>query len=287
MAQSPTHRFGQIIGAILEDAIHPPLEKVARKHKLYLDWKHSRKARGNKKKVTWVDHLGNEHDLDYVLEQGGSEDETGHPRAFIEIAYRRYTKHSRNKAGEIQCAVAPLAEKYRSYHPFLGVVLAGVFTEGSLTQLRTNGFGVLYFPFESIVKAFARVGIDAFFDERSLDAVVNEKVNAFDRLSEEQKASIPTALRRLHRTDLSQFMHQLETSLTRTIESVFVRALHGKSCQANSAIKAIGFIEDYDESISAVGFVRYEINVRYTNGDEIRGSFRTKSDAISFLRKQA
>ena len=46
--------------------------------------------------------MGNVHDLDYVFEQGGTEATIGQPKAFIEIAWRRYTKHSRNKAQEIQ-----------------------------------------------------------------------------------------------------------------------------------------------------------------------------------------
>lgn len=40
MAQSPSHRFGQIIGEVLESAIHPPLESLVKKHGLYLDTKH-------------------------------------------------------------------------------------------------------------------------------------------------------------------------------------------------------------------------------------------------------
>jgi len=287
MARSPTHKFGQIIGTIFEDAVHPILEGIARKHHLYFDWKHERKARGNKKKVTWADQLGNQHDLDYVMERGGSEETVGHPRAFIEIAYRRYTKHSRNKAGEIQCAIAPLAEMYRSHHPFLGVILAGEFTEGSLTQLRSNGFSILYFPFESIVNAFAKVGIDAFFDEKSTDAVVKKKVNAYERLSEVKSGSIANALRHLHRKDISDFIREIEDSLTRAVESVFVVTLHGRSYQAETVTQAIEIIQGYKETVSVKQFIRYEVHVRYTNGDEIRGCFKTKSDAISFLHNQA
>jgi len=77
----------------------------------------------------------------------------GTPAAFIEVAWRRYTKHSRNKAQEIQGAILPLAEKFRWSNPFLGAVLAGVFTDGSLEQLRSLGFHVLYFPYETLVTA--------------------------------------------------------------------------------------------------------------------------------------
>ncbi len=108
MAQSPSHRFGQIIGEVLEAAIRGPLEEVCRKHGLYLDSKHPRLARNSLNKVAWKDRKGNTHDLDYVIESGGTEEAIGVPKAFIEIAWRRYTKHSRNKAQEIQGAIIPL-----------------------------------------------------------------------------------------------------------------------------------------------------------------------------------
>ena len=86
MAQSPAHRLGQIIGDALERAIHKPLQEIAEEFGLYLDYKHKRAARGSKSKVAWTDSRGNVHDLDYVLEEGGSEEALGRPRAFIESA---------------------------------------------------------------------------------------------------------------------------------------------------------------------------------------------------------
>lgn len=283
MAQAPGHRFGQIIGDMLEEAVRPPLAEVAERHGLYLDWKHSRAARGGRKKVNWIDSKANAHDLDYVLEVGGSEKVQGRPKAFIEIAYRRYTKHSRNKAQEIQGAVSPLAETYSDDHPFLGAILAGVFTDGSLTQLRSHGFGVLYFPFESVVKAFASVGIDAHFDEGTEDADILSKINAYEKLDDTGRSKITQALRDLHTDEVAEFCRELEVSLTRSIARVFVLALHGSTCEAQSINEAISFIEKYDEEATVEGFVRYEVNVRYSNGDEIRGTFETKTDAIKFL----
>ncbi|MBX3438333.1 MAG: hypothetical protein KF861_12640, partial [Planctomycetaceae bacterium] len=196
MAQSPAHKFGQIIGDLIEECLREPLADVAREHGLYLDSRHSRPARSGRSKVAWVDFKGNQHDLDYVLEAGGSENAIGIPKAFIEIAYRRYTKHSRNKAQEIQGAIAPLAETYQNTHPFLGAVLAGVFTSSSINQLKSHGFGVLYFPFESIVAAFRSVEIDAFFDETSSDLELQAKVDACNRLSRTERRKIVRSLRR-------------------------------------------------------------------------------------------
>lgn len=286
MAQSPTHRFGQIIGDLLEAAVRPVLASVATKHNLYLDCKGDRACRGRRQKVCWTDRHGNSHDLDYVLEAGGSAEQIGRPRAFIEIAYRRYTKHSRNKAQEIQGAILPLAETYREDHPFLGTVLGGVFTEGSLTQLRSHGFGILYFPFESIVAAFKTVKIDAYFDESSTDAAVQRKVNAFQRLSLKQRTRIADALLKRHAREVDQFIRELKLSITRAITLILVLALHGTRREAKSVGEAIEIIEQYGEDDGAAEFVRYEIDVRYSNGDEIRGTFASKAEAIKFLNGQ-
>ena len=131
MAVSFSHKFGQIIDNLLELALEPQLQEFAKKHTLYLDKKGVRNARPGKK-VSWTDGNKNMHDLDFVFERGGTEDKIGVPVAFIESAWRRYTKHSRNKAQEIQSAILPLANEYRHSDPFVGVVLAGEFTKEAL-----------------------------------------------------------------------------------------------------------------------------------------------------------
>lgn len=284
MANSPTHRFGQIIGEVLEAAIEQPLTKVAGRHGLYLDRKRPRAARGGKSKVRWMDHKGNRHDLDYVLEAGGTEANVGRPKAFIEIAYRRYTKHSRNKAQEIQGAIAPLFETYSHDHPFIGVVLAGLFTEGSLAQLRSHGFGVLYMPFESLVRAFRSVGIDANFDEGSSDAAVQHKLATWDALPTGAAATVGAAIRKIESRAVRTFFAELEKALVRAIKRVFVVALYGHSRELASVDAAVRFIEQLDEGKPSGRFARYEVHVHFTNDDEIRGAFESKAEAIRFLR---
>lgn len=78
MAESLAHKFGQIIGNVLEAAIEPALREFAVEHGLYLDKKGHRPARAGKK-VTWTDRYGNAHDLDYVLERDGTDNHIGKP----------------------------------------------------------------------------------------------------------------------------------------------------------------------------------------------------------------
>lgn len=283
MAESPAHRFGQIVGEVVEAAVVPLLTAFAERHGLYLD-KHGARPCRPGKRCTWHDLNKNKHDLDFVLERGGAPDKLGVPAAFIETAWRRYTKHSRIKAQEIQGAIVPLAETYKNARPFVGVVLAGVFTEGALTQLRSLGFSVLYFSYESVVAAFKKYGIDASSEEDTPDAKFQKKVKAYGALSLEKRTSLAKSLLDTQHKDVAEFMAALEKVVSRQIERITVLPLHGVSIDLPTVNEAIKFIESYKEKAGELPIERYEIRVRYNNDDSIEGSFRDKADAISFLR---
>ena len=284
MAQSPAHKLGQIIGDELEAAVHEPLLEIATEFDMYLDYKHERAARAGKKKVAWTDQYGNTHDLDYVLEEGGSEAARGIPRAFIETAWRRYTKHSRNKAQEIQGAIAPLAETFRRHHPFLGVVLGGIFTDGSLDQFRSHAFNIAYCPYETVVRAFASVGVDVSSNEDTSETDLQRKIDTFERLTSIQRERIAQEIRNFHADQFALFFERLRHCLGRFVEHVFVLTLSGVSHDFDSIEDAIRFVMEHDQTEPASDFVRYEVHVRYSNGDEIRAEFSGRERAVEFLR---
>lgn len=283
MAESPAHRFGQIIGEVLEAAVVPLLTAFAEKHGLYLDKQGERVCRPGKR-CTWLDLNKNKHDLDFVLERGGTPQKLGIPAAFIETAWRRYTKHSRNKAQEIQGAIGPLAETYANARPFVGVILAGVFTDGALNQLRSLGFSVLYFSYESVVKAFKVYRIDASSEEGTPDAQFQKKVAAYEALSHKKRAALAKTLLATQKPDVVQFMSALEKVVSRRLDRIIVLPLHGTTVEHASVGDAIKFIEAYKERGGEQPIARYETEVRYNNDDSIRGTFRDKADAIAFLR---
>jgi len=284
MAASPPHKFGQIIGEILETAIEVLLQRFSKKHRLFLDKKGVRPARKGKK-VSWVDEYGNEHDLDFVLERGGTAKRIGTPVAFIESAWRRYTKHSRNKAQEIQGAILPLASTHRVSSPFLGVILAGDYTEGALVQLHSLGFKVLHFSYDLVVAAFRIVGIDAYFDERTPDAEFSRKVSAWERLSETERKKIVRCLLASNKTGIQTFLDALESSVTRRVSGVMILPLHGSPTELGTVSAALEFLDSYRQAKSPSPVLRYEVIVRYTNGDQVQGTFGQKSEAVDFLKQ--
>ena len=283
MAKSFSHKWGQIIGDLIESTILELLQAVADEFKLYLDYKKPRKARSGKK-VAWKDRYGNTHDLDYVLERGGTEAAIGVPAAFIEIAWRRYTKHSRNKAQEIEGAIVPLADTYSHLHPFLGIVLAGVFTKGSIDQLRSKGFSLVYFPYESVLKAFSVVGIDAAFDEGTPESEFRRKVIQFRRLSTTQLARVKSKLLQVEKTQIDRFFQELRRSLSRRVMGITVSILHGQPKEISSVQDAITYIERYRAESASQPILKYELHVRYNNGDTIHAVFDSKKEAVAFLK---
>lgn len=285
MATSPAHRFGQIIGDLLEEIMTPLLQTFCDERGLYLDKKGNRgKARGGKK-VSWIDKYGNTHDLDFVIERGGSDDVRGRPLAFIEAAWRRYTKHSRNKAQEIQGAILPVAEKYGWDKPFLGVILAGVFTSGSLTQMKSSGFDIALFPYDSIVKAFLAVGIKANFDEDTSDAAFRKTIKKIETLKVADRVKLKKHLVDSNKKLLQNFFDRLQSTLDRQIEKVILTPLYGQQNEFAMVADAIAFVTNYKEIAQQGGaFRKFEIIVQYSNNDRIEASFRDKENAINFLQ---
>jgi hypothetical protein len=285
VAESPSHKWGQIIGQeFLEVAMEPLLRETAKKHNLFMDLKGPRPARTGKK-ISWRDLHGNAHDLDFVFERGGSLDVIGDPVAFIETAWRRYTKHSRNKAQEIQGAVLPLVMTHQRHAPFIGVILAGTWTDGAISQLKSLGFRVLYFNYPSIVAAFKTAGIDARFEENTPDDECKAKVAKWAALSSAKRAKLGRNLLAACSADVTQFMAGLENAITRQIAVIRVLPLHGIAVTASTVEGAIEGVEMYDETTPAARPLdRYEIQIRYNNGDAINAVYSGKADAIDFLR---
>lgn len=282
MAEAPGHRLGQIVGTVLEDALRPLLLQVAQEFGLYLDTKGPRRARRGKK-LTWKDSLGNEHDLDFVLERGGSQDHIGAPAAFIESAWRRYTKHSRNKAQEIGGALLPLRTTYQNVRPFLGAVLAGEFTEGSLGDLRSNGFAVAHIPADAVVEAFHSSGIEVGGAEDTPDSELAAQVEKFEELPGPERVALEQAIRDSGRGALAAFVEQLRQALRRTVRRVSVTALHGTVQEFPSIADAIDAIEGYGAAPASHPLIRFEVVVVFSNGDRIQADLASPESAVEFL----
>jgi hypothetical protein len=178
----------------------------------------------------------------------------------------------------------PIAEKYDWDKPFLGVILAGVFTNGSLNQMRTSGFEVALFPYESIISAFASIGINAAFDENTPDATFQDAIDKIDVISPEIRTKLKQNLVDINQNLLDHFFTELQSTLDRQIEKIILIPLHGQQSEFMTIPDAIDFVENYiEDGLREGNFRKYEIIVRYSNGDKIDASFQNKEKAVSFL----
>jgi hypothetical protein len=281
MAQSPSHKFGQLIGNYLESLVAVPLEVFAQRFGLYMDFKDKvRPIRG--KKMSWVDAKGNSHELDFIFEMGGSSETFGKPVAFIECAWRRYTKHSRNKAQEIQGALLPLAETYQHNDPFLGVILAGEFTERSLVQLASHGFSILFFPYNQLVKAFQGLKVNIAFEESEPDDVLLKRLPALKKRLALLQKNRNSHILECFQSDVDVFFKKLQNRFERKLTRVIILPIYGKEMSFLSVKDAIQFLKG-DNEISNAPLIRHEIHLLFSNHDEIKAVFLLKNDAVDFL----
>lgn len=286
MAKSPAHRIGQIIGYAMEEAFYPLLRPIADEFGLYLDIQGPRAARGTKKKVTWADDAGNKHDLDFVMEKNGTEQTRGEPVAFIESAWRRYTKHTVNKAGEIANALGPLRRTYSNQTPFLGALVAGEWTPGGKMQMTAQGVRVLHLDIPTIADAFASEGVDVYFDQTTPEEHFLKQIKKWDELGTDGQVRIVQALQMAASEEFAEFAEKLRAHFTRRVERVVILPLHGVSQQvgtldeAKSMLAGLpGLTLDADD----LPFIRVEVQVVYSTGSELKGIFTDVVEAIDWL----
>lgn len=284
MATAPGHLLGQIIGNVMEEALKPVLQEMADRHDLYLDSKGPRPGVRPGALVTWEDALGNRHDLDFVLERGGSATKAGNPAAFVEAAWRRYTKHSKAKAQEIQGAVLPVLARWNNVKPTPAAVVAGQWTAPSLQQMRSSGFVVLHLHFPTTACVFRDAGIDIEgLGEGTPDSFWQAQCDRYEAKGDADKRQLAKALRKAHEEEFLEFVTALERRVVRTIDFVVVTPLHGKGSQYASVHDAIQAVQSHSCGVEAAPFLRFEIRIAYTNGDVIQATFGSSADAAQFL----
>jgi hypothetical protein len=290
MAKSLAHSWGQVVGDVFEATFYRMLNQAAKDAGVYLDFNGNERerdcgVRNDRGKLAWRDEGGNWHQLDFVYERGGTTKKVGVPLAFVEIAWRRYTKHSKNKAQEIEGALLPIAQTHKHSRPLLGAIVGGVFTKTSLSQLESRGFTLIYVPYTNVMAAFAAVGIDASYEEDTEEDEYRAKLSAFGKLTPAKRIAVEDAIIASVAPQIADFSKNLQASIGRKVSRIIILPLHGEGREVTKVADAIAYISSYAEDQPAKGaLVRYEVEVRFSNGASIRGEFPTKAEATSFLR---
>lgn len=285
MAKAPVHKLGQMIGDFIEKYFEGELTLICQERQMYLDAVGKNRTARKGKKVSWDDVHGNKHDLDFVIERGGSDVALGTPAALIECAWRRYTKHSKNKAQEIQGAILPIAEKYKYQKPFLGAVIAGVYTAPAIAQLNSCGFETIYFEYNDIIASFKTVGVDVRYDEDTTDNEAQSKVTALESLTDQQYKMVFDKIVSLSLCEINRFKEKLIKALDRQIIKVIVAPLYGVDNIFSTVYEALEYLKSFNshEVSQDLSFAKIFIQVRFSNGDNISGDFSSTENANLFL----
>ncbi len=281
---SPGHKLGQMIGNFFEELFAEDLTSFCNQHGFYCDRRGPRpRVRRTSRKVTWTDNEGNKHDLDYVIERGGSDEKLGDPVAFLELAWRRYTKHSRNKTGELEGSLLHLRESYQSCR-FVGAIVAGEYTNGGKNQLISHGITVLHVPFETVATCFRQQGIELDYPEDAPDSLKRTVIERWEALSTRRLNAIKTALRKAIEQDYAEFKQELEKSLLGRVTLVRILPLYGKEMVFSSVSDAVNAMTTFTSPATRrFDFIRFEVQVRFANGDAIEGRFQDKDGAVKFI----
>lgn len=187
----------------------------------------------------------------------------------------------KNKAQEIQGAILPLVATHRNFAPFIGVILAGEFTEGAIAQLKSVGFHLLYFPYEIIVKGFNKFGIDASSEETTSEKEFQAKIKKWKSFEERDK--LARYLLRLNKEQVKIFFSTLEKAVSRFITSISITVLHGEPHTVRNIENAIQFIRSYKSGNENLPVLKYEILIKYNNADKVEGTFKDSNSAVEFL----
>lgn len=203
------------------------------------------------------------------------------------LSVRRYTKHSRNKAQEIQGAVLPMAETFAWDKPFLGAFLAGRFTGGSLTQLRSLGFSVVHVSYEDYLAAFKAYGIDIAFDEDTDDARFTECLTQIAAGGAKLQADVLAHLARSNRAEIDAFLSKLRKKLMRHPIGITIVTLFGTTHDFADMKAAVDFVRTHQPAVGDGTFRGFEVIVKYSNDDRIDGFFKESDEVRKFLEYAA
>jgi len=284
MPASPSHQLGETIGSLFEETIILFLSQNLIQNGYYVDYRHPRKARNGELDVVKCDINGNKHKLDIVIEANGTEEIMGHPKAFIEVAWRRYTKHSKNKVQEISGAIQPIIKAAGKDLPFYGAILSGNFSQNSINQLISEGFHVLHFTYCEMQEAFNTIGCNIIWEENSGRDYIQTLANQLASLTDDQRNIFMNNFIEIFKEKLHNFLILLNKRLTRTIEKITIQPTHGYTHTALTIEDAITFLNEYDTN-TIQPLLYYSVTVFYNTGEYFTNQCNDKAYALALLNQ--
>lgn len=103
-------------------------------------------------------------------------------------------------------------------------------------------------------------------------------------LSVDDQSKVRESLLKTNDQGVQHFKDTLEKVISRQIEVVYVSPVHGAPIEVATIEDAVRLIESHDETKAVGELVRYEVIVRFNNGNEVSGRFNYKASTVEFLK---
>lgn len=165
--------------------------------------------------------------------------------------------------------------------------MAGCFTSGSLTQLRSLGFEIVYIEYEDLTDDFSKLGIDIHFDEDTPTEWFSQRLAQIIAGGSQLERDLVKQIRSTNRSQFDSFFSKLTDKLKRYIDRLVVIPLFGDEVSFSQLSEALEFLSGYDAAAGGGAFRAFEVIVKYSNGDRLEGSFESAKEAERFLRYAA
>lgn len=203
------------------------------------------------------------------------------------MAWRRYTKQSRNKTGEIEGALLPLKDTYPTCR-FLGAIVAGEYTDGGKRQLESHGIVVFHIPFDQFARCFRKQGVELSYPESATSEQKLAPIRQWEALSPRKVVALRSCIEKAITHGYSAFRNSLQEALLRRVESIRVFPLYGTEHVFSSVREAMKALHQFEEAeVHEHPLVKFELQLRFSNGDKVDAAFHAKEAVLDFLAKFA
>ena len=152
--------------------------------------------------------------------------------------------------------------------------------------MESNGIQVLYIPYELIVDCFKIKDIDLDYAEDAPDSDKTNLILKFNSLSCHDITDIESCIKSNSGDVYANFMDKLKDALFRKPDSIIIVPLFGKGKEFNIISDAIDYVDTFSEEQNVDNpFCKFEVYIRFGNGDKIDCSLENKERLILFLEK--
>ena len=109
------------------------------------------------------------------------------------------------------------------------------------------------------------------------------EVDRYASLSQSDRDRLGAALGTVQSEKVERFVQELSVAILRTIEHISILPLHGAEVQCVAVADACDVVGAYVAPDAPAPLVRFEVRIRYDNGDEIEAVFAHSEAAVEFL----